>query len=154
MARKTYNEMLNDPTKKSKVIDLTKTESPEAVARWGATMLIASPLEYNELMKRVPYGKILTTDSMKTHLAKKHKTACVCPLTCGIFVNICANAAAERGDKEFPYLRTVKAKGELCEKFPGGIEGHKMLLALEGHRFINKGKRWFVEAYEEKLWQV
>jgi len=70
MARKTYNEMLNDPAKENKVIDLTKTESPEAVALWGATMLVASPREYNELMKDVPKGKILTTDTMRTHLAK------------------------------------------------------------------------------------
>jgi len=152
MARKTYNEMLNDPAKKSKVIDLSKTESPEAVARWGATMLVASPIEYNELMKKVPSGKVLTTDVMKTHLAKKHKTACVCPLTCGIFVNICANAAFERGDKEFPYWRTVKAKGELCEKFPGRLDGHKLLLEMEGHKVIQKGKRYFVDGYEEKLW--
>jgi len=117
-------------------------------------MLVASPREYNAIMKKVPAGKVITTDVMKVHLAKKHKTACVCPLTCGIFVNICANAAIERGDKDFPYWRTVKAKGELCEKFPDGLDGHKLLLEMEGHKVIQKGKRYFVENYAEKLYEL
>jgi len=149
MARRTYNEMLNDPAKDSTIVDLTRTGSPEAVARYGETMLVASPLEYNEMMRNVPYGMIITTAEMKRHLASKHGTSCVCPLTCGIFVNICANAAVERNDKTFPYWRTVKAKGELCEKFPDGLEGHKALLETEGHKIVKKGKRYFVEDLNE-----
>lgn len=153
MARKTFNEMLNDPAKQNEVIDLTK-KSPEAIARYGPTMLIAKPLEYNNIMKKVPKGKLITTDSMRNYLAKKNNTACVCPLTCGIFVNICANAATERNDKDFPYWRTVKAGGELCEKFPGGLESHKMLLEMEGHKIIKKGKRLFVENYDQKQFNI
>ncbi|MDR0790906.1 MAG: MGMT family protein [Methanomassiliicoccaceae archaeon] len=149
MARRTYNEMLNDPAKESKVVDLTE-KSADAVKRYGETMLIASPREYNEMMRSVPNGKILTTDEMKRHLAKKYDTRCVCSLTCGIFVNICANAAVERGDKGFPYWRTVKAKGELCEKFPNGLDGHRGSLEAEGHRIIQKGKRYFVEDFDKK----
>ncbi|MDR0778961.1 MAG: MGMT family protein, partial [Methanomassiliicoccaceae archaeon] len=144
-----YNEMLNDPKKESTVVDITE-RSAEAVKHYGETMLVASPREYNEIMRKIPYGKIVTTDEIKRHLAKKHNTSCVCPLTCGIFVNICANAAAERNDKEFPYWRTVKAKGELCEKFPDGPDGHKELLETEGHTIIKKGKRYFVEDFDKK----
>jgi hypothetical protein len=149
MARKTYNEMLNDPKKESKVIDLTE-KSAEAVKHYGETMLVAGPLEYNEIMRNVPEGMIVTTDEIKRHLAKRHNASCVCSLTCGIFVNICANAAAERNDKEFPYWRTVKAKGELCEKFPNGLDGHKGSLEAEGHNIIRKGKRYFVEDFDKK----
>ena len=150
MARKTLNEQLNDPAKATKIFDLTN-KGPEYVARWGRTGIVASPLEYNAIMKRVPEGRVLTTDQMRKHLARKHKVDCVCPLTCGIFVNLCANAAVERGDTDFPYWRTVKTNGELCEKFPGGLDGHKRLLAAEGHVIKQKGKRYFLEGYEGKL---
>jgi len=147
MARRTYNEMLNDPAKETKTVDLTG--SPEATARYGETMLVAGPQEYNEMMRNVPHGKVITTDEMKMHLASKHGTSCVCPLTCGIFVNICANAAVERNDETFPYWRTVKAKGELYEKFPNGLESHKALLETEGHRIVKKGKKYFVGDIDE-----
>lgn len=151
MAKKTYNEKLNDPKNVSEVQEV----SPEAAARYGGNkMLIANPREYNQIMKSVPRGKLITTDKMRAHLARQHNAHWTCPLTCGIFVNICANAAEERGDKNFPYWRTVKAGGELCEKFPNGLEGHKLLLETEGHKIIQKGKRFFVEDFEKKLFNM
>lgn len=42
-----------------------------------------------------------------------------------------------------PYWRTLK-KDELNEKFPGGLEYHKLLLEAEGHEVLNKGKRYYV----------
>jgi len=153
MAKKTYNEQLNDPAKNTRLFDLTK-EMPKYVEKWGNTGIVASPLEYNEIMKQVPFGLVITTDIMKEYLARKFNVDCVCPLTCGLFVNLCANAAVERNDKEFPYWRTVKSKGELCEKFPNGINGHRKLLEKEGHKIIQKGKKYFVQDYETKIYQV
>ena len=151
MAKKTYNEKLND----SKNMPEVQMVPPEAAARYGGPrMLIAQPLAYNAIMAQVPRGKIITTDKMREHLAKQHKANWTCPLTCGIFVNICANAAEERKDKNLPYWRTVKAGGELCEKFPCGIDGQKMLLEMEGHKIIQKGKRYLVENYEKKLHEI
>jgi len=156
MAQKTYktaNEMLNDSAKQTKVVDHAK-EAPQYLARWGAKGLVASPLEYNEVMKDVPKGKILTTDSLCTHLIKKHNANSICPITSGIYINLCAKAAVERDDKEFPYWRTVRPKGELCEKFPDGIEGQKLFHEKEGHKVIQKGKRYFVDGYEKALYEI
>ena len=152
MAKKTWNEKLNH----SKNMPFVEMVSPECAARFGGSkMCIASPLCYDGIMRQVPKGKIITSDRIREHLAKKHGADWTCPLTAGIFINIVANASDERkGVNETPYWRSLKKDGELNEKYPGGIEGHKMLLALEGHGFINKGKRWFVEGYEEKLWQI
>jgi len=141
MAKKTFNEKLNFSG------DLPKIERCKA-----DTMLIAAPLEYDRLMKKVPAGKIATIDRMMAYLAKKHGAGRACPMTAGIFVNLSAHASEERGGKdETPWWRVLKKGGLLNEKFPGGIESQKIRLEAEGHRIIQKGKRFAVEAYEEKI---
>jgi alkylated DNA nucleotide flippase Atl1 len=72
-------------------------------------------------------------------------------LTAGIFANICAHASEERSDNKIPWWRTLKAKGELNEKYPGGIDGQKRMLEMEGHTVNQRGKRYFVAEYEEKI---
>ena len=151
MAKKTWNQKLNDG--KSPEVS---TVGPEAAARYGGPkMLVATPLVFDALMKKVPAGKLITTDDMRVFLAKQYKADWTCPMTTGIFVNIAANAAAERrGENETPYWRTLKKGGELCEKFPDGLEGQKLLLEMEGHKVIQKGKRYFVEDFADKLFEI
>jgi alkylated DNA nucleotide flippase Atl1 len=127
--------------------------------RFGCgNMLIAAPIEYDEVMKKVPQGKVITSDQIRAYLAQKHKADFTCQLTAGIFINIAANASQERealGSKDItPYWRTLKKSGELNEKYPGGIDQQRMLLDLEGHIVIKKGKRYFIEDYEKALFQL
>ena len=149
MAKKTWNEKLNDSK------DMPKVELVDCIfaqRQGGPRMLLAPPLFYDALMKCVPKGKLTTTDRIRAHLAARHGADWTCGLTGGIFINIAANASAERkGENETPYWRTLKKGGELCEKYPGGIDGHKTLLEMEGHTVIQKGKRYFVVGYEDKL---
>ncbi|MCL2695899.1 MAG: MGMT family protein [Clostridiales bacterium] len=147
MAKKTYNEKLNSPGGLPCIEDLSG--KPEAVARWGgAKLLVAAPMQYNEIMAGVPKGRLNTTDRMRAALAAQAGADVTCPLTCGIFTNICAHASEERESDKIPWWRTLKARGELNEKYPGGIELQKQLLETEGHRVIQKGKRFFVADYE------
>ena len=153
MARKTFNEKLND----SKDMPIVKIVSdPKAVARYGGErMLIAPPLAYDEIMKRVPPGKVITTDRIRDYLAKKHDADFVCPLTAGIFISLAAQASAERGGiNPTPYHRTLKKDGELNEKYPDGIDGQRALLEMEGHSVTQKGKRFFVTDYEDSLFEL
>jgi len=151
MAKKTFNEKLNFSG------DLPKVEklSPALRDRYKAdTMVIAAPIEYDALMKKVPSGKITTIDRMMAYMAKKHGAPCACPMTAGIFVNISAHASEERGGKnETPWWRTLKKDGLLNEKFPGGIESQKTRLEAEGHTIILKGKRYFVKEFEGKVYK-
>jgi len=66
-----------------------------------------------------------------------------------------AHAAAEdlaSGKKKItPYWRTLKTGGALNPKYPGGIKEQKKHLESEGHRIIQKGKRYIVENYEMYL---
>lgn len=147
MAKKTYNDKLNSPGDLPKVEDLSG--KPEAVARMGGTkMLIAAPAQYNEVMSRIPDGKLTTLDRIRIYLAVKADADVTCPLTAGIFTNICAHASEERADDKIPWWRTLKTKGELNEKYP---IGQRERLEAEGHTVIQKGKRYFVADYERSL---
>ena len=97
-------------------------------ARWGrGTVVIPAPFEVDALMKRVPRGKLTTINEIRAALARKHRATIGCPITTGIFAWIAANAAAEAaaaGQKAItPYWRTLKAGGQLNEKYPGGLSG-------------------------------
>jgi alkylated DNA nucleotide flippase Atl1 len=150
MARKTYNEKLNTPGDLPKIEDISV--QPEAVKRYGGDkMLIAAPMQYNDIMARVPEGKVITTDRIRAKLAAQAGADFTCPLTAGIFVNICAHASEERAEDKIPWWRTLRAKGELNEKYPGGIETQKLLLEMEEHEVVQRGKRCFVQGLEDKL---
>lgn len=131
-------------------IDATKSK------RWGeGTFVIPAPREVDELMRRVPKGKLTTIDNLRKILAQRHGTTIACPITTGIFAWIAAHAAAEaavEGSKRTtPYWRTLKSGGELNPKYPGGLENLTTRLVAEGHRVERKGKRCFVADFDRKL---
>lgn len=124
--------------------------------RWGeGIFVIPDPKEVDELMKRVPKGKLTTINDIRAKLAKKHKTTIACPITTGIFASIAAAAAGEMkasGRKLItPYWRTLKLDGVINPKYPGGELSQKKLLEKEGHKVIKKGVKYVVVDYERKL---
>ncbi len=152
MAKKTYNEKLLDCKNMPKVVEVL--DAKEIVRNGGTKLLIAPPSSYDELMKRVPEKKIITSEDLRNYLAKKHGADNTCPLTAGIFINIVAHASAERMYDETPYWRTLKKDGELNEKYPGGIEEQKKRLEEEGHEIIHKGKRFLVKDYSNVRFEL
>jgi alkylated DNA nucleotide flippase Atl1 len=127
--------------------------------RWGTgTVVIPAPMEVNEIMRKVPEGKLITINEIRGVLAKKHKATIGCPITTGIFAWIAANAAEEqrqKGEKDTtPYWRTLKTSGVINEKYPGGVEGQKKLLEKEGHKVVQKGKQYVVVGYEKSLAKI
>lgn len=138
--------------------DLPRVEkiTPKMTSRWGkGTVVIPAPIEVDELMRRVPKGKLITINQIRQFLAKKHKATIGCPITCGIFAWVAAWAASEQqaeGVKKITsYWRTLKSDGEINPKYPGGVEAQKKLLSAEGHRVIKKGSRWLVTDFEQAL---
>ena len=85
-------------------------------AKVGDSVVIAPPLDVDEIMKKVPKGKLITLKEICENLAKKHKTQYCCTLTTGIFVMTAANAAEETKSNT-PYWRTLKNNAELNKKF-------------------------------------
>lgn len=152
MAKKSFNEKLHDSKDMPKIEELT---DERAISRFGGTkMLLAPPLEYDEIMKKIPEGKVITADYIRSYLAKKHGAEFTCPLTAGIFINIAAKASEERDDDKTPYWRTLKKDGELNEKYPDGIEKQKAFLEGEGHTITQKGKRYFVKDYKDNFYHL
>ena len=150
MAIKNPNQRLHDNKNMPRIEIL---DDPKTIIKWGEPkkMLLAPPIEYDELMKKIPFGQIITADRLRDHLAQKHGADFACQLTGGIFVNIAAHANEERhGEDETPWWRTLKKDGELNEKYPGGIDNHKFKLEIEGHEILKKGKRYFVNNYAQK----
>jgi hypothetical protein len=150
--KKSWQEKLADNKGFPKVCKIDSTKSK----RWGTgTFVIPAPMEVNELMRRVPKGRLATIDGLRKVLARRHGATIACPITTGIFAWISAHAAAEAGAEgkknTAPYWRTLKSNGELNPKYPGGIAGLKRKLSTEGHRVIQKGKRFFVEGFQERL---
>jgi hypothetical protein len=119
------------------------------------TMVIPSPAEVDEVMRRVPKGKLATISEIRACLARKHGTDIACPMTTGIFAWIAAHAAEEArasGERNItPYWRTLKAGGELNAKYPGGLHALTRLLRAEGHKVVRKGSKHFVAAHESRL---
>ena len=129
--------------------DLPKVK--RAPIHWGGgSMVIPHPREVLGIMKSIPYGKVLSLDEIRANLAREHNADIACPMTTGIFVVLAAHAY-EEGSDSVPYWRTLKKHGELNTKFPGGIESHKKKLESEGHTVYARGKRLFVNNWEDKI---
>ena len=99
----------------------------------GARMYFAPAADYDAVMKRVPFGKVLTVGKIREYFARKNGADFTDPITAGIFVSISAWASAQRQTDETPYWRTLKADGELNAKYPGGAEAQRARLEAEGH---------------------
>jgi len=150
--RKSWCEKLEDSKGLPKVEEITEKMSK----RWGSgTVVIPAPMEVNEIMQKVPEGKLVTINEIRAALAGKHGATIGCPITTGIFAWIAANAAQEKrqkGEKDItPYWRTLKAGGVINEKYPGGAEAQKKLLEKEGHKVIQRGRNYIVVGYEKAL---
>ena len=121
-------------------------------AEAGDTIVLVNPKEVMELMKKVPYGKCTTIMEICRSIALRYNVDGCCSLTTGIFIMTVANAVeearSEGREMDIPYWRTLKADGFLNEKYPGGAEAQKDLLEKEGFTIRNKGKRLYVENYQ------
>lgn len=153
--KKTWREKLADNKDLPKVGAITGGMT----RRWGSgTMVIPAPCEVDEVMRKVPRGKLITINEIRAMLAKKHRVTIGCPMTTGIFAWIAAHAAAEAagaGAKRItPYWRTLKTGGELNPKYPGGIADLKDRLEAEGHRVVKKGKRYLVVDFQKALVKI
>ena len=152
--KKTWREKLAD----AKGLPKTGRVEGRMTTRWGTgTMVIPAPVEVDALMKKVPRGKLTTINEIRSALARKHGVDLGCPITTGIFAWIAAHAAEEaaaEGRKRItPYWRTLKTGGELNAKYPGGVPALKKRLQAEGHKIVQKGKRFLVPDYESALFR-
>ena len=153
--KKDFNAMLKDNKGMPKLQIITDSKSIEKYG--GSRMYFAPPIAYDEIMKQIPYGKVITVCKIRDYFAAKNEADFTDPITAGIFVSIAAWASEQRSDSLTPYWRTLKANGELNSKYPGGIERQKAQLMAEGHTIIQKGRKnikYYVADYEKVLFDL
>ena len=153
--KKDFKAMLHDSKDMPKFQIITDKKSIEKYG--GNNMYFAPPIDYDKVMKKIPYGKVITIGKIREFFAKNNGADFTEPITDGIFVSIAAWASYQRSEDETPYWRTLKANGELNPKYPGGIEAQKEKLEAEGHTIIEKGRkniRYYVKDYETVLFDL
>ena len=153
--RQDFNAMLHDSKDMPKIQTITDQKSIEKYG--GSRMYFAPPIDYDKVMKRIPYGKVITVGKIREHFAALNGADFTEPITAGIFVSIAAWASHQRTEDKTPYWRTLKAGGELNAKYPGGVEAQKEMLEAEGHTIVQKGRkniRYYVQDYKKALFQL
>ncbi len=163
--KKTWIQKIGDKKTLPKILKLEKSfPCYNAVHKMGANegdlVILVNVSEIWPLMAAVPKGSLTTISEICKHIAKKHEVKGCCTLTTGIFIMSIANAVEEAiasGDKSFliniSYWRTLKADGFLNEKYPQGLEGHKIRLEDEGYKIIARGKKYQVADFEKYLFR-
>lgn len=151
-SKKDFNAMLHDSKDMPKIQLITDARSIEKYG--GSRMYFAPPIDYDRAMRRVPFGMVTTVGTIRMLFARQNGADFTEPITAGVFVSIAAWASAQRSGDETPYWRTLKANGELNEKYPGGVAAQREKLAAEGHEIIARGRtniRYYVKDYEKSL---
>ncbi len=151
-SKKDFNAMLRDSKDMPKIQMVT---DPKTIQKYGgARMYFAPPMDYDKIMRQVPFGRVITVGAIREHFARRNGADFTEPVTAGIFVSIAAWANWQREADETPYWRVLKAGGELNGKFPGGVQAQKARLEEEGHAVVQRGRtnlRYFVKDYEQAL---
>ena len=91
MARKTFNDKLQDSKDMPKIVVVDHERSIEIYG--GKNMLIAPPLEYNDIMALIPEGNVITIREIREFLSQRHGADFTCPMTAGMFINLSARAS-------------------------------------------------------------
>ena len=147
-SRKSWREKLEKPQQPRLV------KVPSKMSRFGkGTMLIPTAKLVDDLIRRIPKGRLVTVGEIRRKLAKDFAADVTCPLTTGIFVRIAAEAAAEdraNGHRRItPYWRVVKDDGSFNPKFPGGEKLQTQYLRDEGLSIVRKGNHAAVRDFEQ-----
>ncbi|GEM_PF-43863 len=156
--KKTWQEKLTDKKGLPKIVNFKKNfPCYNAVHKMGAEVgddiVLVNPCEVVDVMRNVPQGKLITIIEICKKLAQKHNVQGCCSLTVGIFIMTATNATEEAKNEgkqlHIPYWRTLKAKGVLNKKYPGGVLGQKKLLEQESYTIVHKGKRYWIKNMEK-----
>lgn len=153
--KKDFNAMLHERCDMPRIQAITDAASIKKYG--GDRMYFAPPVDYDEVMRRVPFGKLTTVGEIREYFARCSGADFTEPITAGVFVSIAAWASFQRESDKTPYWRTLKANGELNPKYPGGVGEQKALLEWEGHTVVQKGRKNikdYVKDYEKALFDL
>lgn len=132
--KKSWTEKL-DAGREPKVARMEKAFAGIPV---GALMLVSTPREVLEFVKRIPEGRAVTQAELRARIAKKHHADAACPISTGIFVRIVAESAWEQiqagkaPSEVAPFWRVVEPKSPLAKKLTCGVGFVENMRRVEG----------------------
>ena len=80
--KKDFNAMLHNSKDMPKIQTITDAKSIEKYG--GSRMYFAPPIDYDKVMKQVPYGKVITIGKIREYFAKMSGADFTEPITAGI----------------------------------------------------------------------
>ena len=86
--KKDFNAMLHDNKDMPKFQTITDKASIEKYG--GENMYFAPPIDYDRVMRQIPYGKVITVGKIREYFAELNGADFTEPITAGIFVSIAA----------------------------------------------------------------
>ena len=86
--KKDFNAMLADSRDMPKIHIVTDEKTIQKYG--GNRMYFAPPAAYDEVMKKVPFGKVITAGDIREYFARTNEADFTEPVTAGIFVLIAA----------------------------------------------------------------
>lgn len=98
--KKDFNAMLADSRDMPKIQIVTDERTIQKYG--GNRMYFAPPVAYDEVMKKVPFGKAITAGGIREYFARSNDADFAEPITAGIFVSIAAWASHQRDTDKTP----------------------------------------------------
>ena len=120
------------------IIHMIPKGAPGYAEARGGAMVVSSPAEVNEIIRKVKPGEVITLNDVRALLADRHHVAVACPVSTAIFANMAARAAEELRERDVPvaeltpWWRVLRKGGLLNPKLPGGVQRQAALLRAEG----------------------
>ena len=150
--KKDFNAMLQDSKDMPKFQIITDQKSIEKYG--GSKMYFAPPIDYDKVMKRVPYGKSDHHRKNREYFCQGKRRRFYRAYHSRDFCIHCSVGQLSACRRRNSLLADTKGNGELNAKYPGGIEAQKEKLEAEGHIIIQKGRKnlkYYVKDYERVL---
>ena len=126
--KKDFNAMLHDNKDMPKFQIITDQKSIEKYG--GSKMYLAPPIDYDKVMKKVPYGNVITVGEIRKYFAELSGADFTEPITAGIFVSIVAWASYQRSEDE-TQIRWQKMGPEIFRsRWKPGLIWHRSRMRL------------------------
>jgi len=152
---KLWQEKLKDSKDLPKIVKIEGILSK----KWGAiTSTIPALYEVDQTITKVPKGKLITINEIRSILAKKHNALICFPITAGIFAwksfHHSFEIMLEEKRQVSSYWRTLKTKGEINLKYPSASKEIIKLFESDGHKITKRENKYFTRDYNKKLVKV
>ena len=107
--KKDFNAMLHDNKDMPKFQIITDQKSIDKYG--GSKMYFAPPIDYDKVMKKIPYGKVITVGKIREYFAKLSGADFTEPITAGMYLR---RRISINSEKKFPPVKGRDVAPVIC----------------------------------------